>query len=106
MLTIELQDILADAARSEIDAVVFAAMPPEDAVRVRVALGNVESVDWDDVPGEEDDGAGEDDSAAVDEEEVARLQGEIESARRSQAALERYVELLALGADSAGKSGA
>jgi len=35
----------------------------------------------------------------VDEEEIARLQGEIESSRRSQVALERYLELLGATAD-------
>jgi hypothetical protein len=94
MLTVELQDLLADAAREEIDAAVFSAMAPEDAVRVRVALGTVESVDWDYVDEAEDDEPEVDDAVGVDEEEIARLQGEIESSRRSQVALERYLELL------------
>ncbi len=92
----ELQDLFAVTGRDEIDAAVFAAMAPEDAVRVRVALGNVESVDWDDIGDESEGDADEDDEGGVDEEEVARLQGEIESSRRSQAALERYLELLDL----------
>jgi len=96
MLTVELQDLLADAARGEIDATVFAAMAPEDAVRVRAALGNLESVDWDDVEDEEEDerDVDADDVAGLDEEEVARLQDELASSRRTQAALERYLELL------------
>jgi len=94
MLTVELQDIFAEAARGDIDAAVFAAMTPEDAVRVRVALGNVESVDWDDIAGEDDADDDTDDAPGIDEEEVARLRGELESSRRSQAALERYLELL------------
>jgi hypothetical protein len=94
MLTVELEDILADATRDEIDAAVFAAMAPEDAVRVRAALGNIESIDWDDVEGEEEGDGDVDDAVGVDEEEVARLQDEIASSRRSQAALERYLELL------------
>ena len=100
MLTVELQDLLADASRAEIDEAVFASMSPEDAVRVRVALGNVESVDWDYVAGDPEDGDLEvDDDVGVDEEEVVRLQGEIETSRRSQAALERYLELLGTGAE-------
>ena len=101
MLTIELQDLFADAARSEIEATVFAAMPPEDAVRVRAALGNVESVDWDYVADDAEDDLEDDtdDAGGLDEEEVARLQSEIESSRRSQAALERYLELLARQAE-------
>jgi hypothetical protein len=94
ILTVELQDMLADASRAEIDAAVFAAMPPEDAVRVRAALGNVQSVDWDDIGSEHDDDPEIDEDDGLDEEEVARLQGEIDSSRRSQAALERYLELL------------
>jgi hypothetical protein len=97
MLTVELEDLHADAARGEIDGAVFAAMAPEDAVRVRAALGNLESVDWDDVEDEEDEEERDvdaDDPVGVDEEEVARLQDELASSRRTQAALERYLELL------------
>jgi len=103
MLTIELQDLLADAARGEIESSVFAAMAPEDAVRVRVALGNVESVDWDYVADDVEDVLEEeaDDADGIDEEEVARLQGEIDASRRSQAALERYLELLGMSTEDA-----
>jgi hypothetical protein len=91
MLTLELQDLLADANGAEIDAAVFAAMAPEDAELVQAALGSSAGANaW-----EEDDGDAEpDEPDVVDEEELVRLQGEIESSRRSQAALKRYLEVL------------
>jgi hypothetical protein len=94
MLTVALQDVVAEVHGPEIDEEAFAAMTPEDALLVRTALGNAERVDdWD---GAADEESGEDpeDAEAAGEEEIARLQAEIESSRGSQAALERYLELL------------
>ncbi len=82
-------------------------MSPQDAELVRTALGqDAGSEEADEL--DEDDGfewlehgygagTGEtaDDPAGAVEEEVGRLQAEIDSSRRVQAALETYLELLA-----------
>ncbi|TML68955.1 MAG: hypothetical protein E6G14_08610 [Actinobacteria bacterium] len=97
MLTVELQDMVAEVHGPEIAGEVFAAMTPEDALLVRAALGGGERVDdEDDEDDVDDEESGEDpeDADAAGEEEIARLQAEIESSCRSQAALERYLELL------------
>ena len=94
MLRLELQDVVASVQGPEIHEETFAAMTPEDAVLVRAVLGGGERVDdWDDAEDEESDEDPED-AEANGEEEIARLQAEIESSRRSQVALERYLELL------------
>ena len=105
MLEQQLDDTVAEIESQRVDAGLYAQMSPEDAGLVRAALGQ----DLDGEPGEEadpnDDGfelsLGFDGDEAelgetVDdvEEEIARLQAELESSRRVQAALERYLELL------------
>jgi hypothetical protein len=95
MLTVELQDVVAEVHGPEIDEEVFAALTPEDALLVRAALGGGQRVDDDDDVEDEESGDDPEDAEAAGEEEIARLQAEIESSRRSQAALERYLELLA-----------
>jgi hypothetical protein len=95
MLTVELQDVVAEVHGPEIDEEAFAALTPEDARLVRAALGGGQRVDDDDDVEDEESGDDPEDAEAAGEEEIARLQAEIESSRRSQAALERYLELLA-----------
>jgi len=94
MLTVELQDMVAEVHGPEIAGEVFAAMTPEDALLVRAALGGGERLDDEDDVEDEESGEDPEDADAAGEEEIARLQAEIESSRRSQAALERYLELL------------
>ena len=90
----QLEDILAEADGTALDASLFEQMSEEDASLVAVALGRVETL-FDPDEDDEDDGLDEqpDDGDDV-EEEAARLQAEIESSRRIQAALARYLELL------------
>ena len=111
MLVSELEDILAEAEGPTLDAGMFARMSPEQAELVRSALGQGAGSDGTEELDalDEDDGfawslehgygagAGETDDPAeyAVEEEVARLQAEIDSSRRVQAALEAYLELLA-----------
>lgn len=109
MLVGELEDVLAEAEGPGLDAGLFAQMSPEDAELVRTALGQDAGSEGAEEPDEDDGfewslehgyGAGtaetEDDPAEdIVDEEVARLQAEIDSSRRVQAALETYLELLA-----------
>jgi hypothetical protein len=104
MLVEQLEDVLAETAGPQLDTHLFTQMSSDDAVLVRVALGQ-------DLGTERDDGAGPDEDAlepsldhAADEadiseqddveDEIARLQSELESSRRVQAALGQYLELL------------
>ena len=112
MLVSELEDILAEAEGPTLDAGVFARMSSEDAELVRTALGQGVGSEGAELGEDDEDdgfawslehgygaGAGETgESLAEDavEEEVARLQAEIDSSRRVQAALEAYLELLAI----------
>lgn len=91
----ELEDILAGAGGQRVDADVFAQMSSEDVRLVRAALGDdsavVDRVSRDDLEPLVQ-------SEAVShelEEEISRLEGELASSRRVQAALDRYLELLA-----------
>src|SRR2546428_14006873 len=76
MLTVELQDMVADVHGPEIAGEVFAAMTPEDALLVRAALGGGERLDdeddEDDVEGEESGEDPEDADAAGEEETAGR----------------------------------
>jgi hypothetical protein len=93
MLAVELEDVVAGADGKRVDAAVFAQMSSEDIRLVREAIGGdaafVASVDRDDLDPIDGD--------AVDselEQEIARLEDELASSRRLQAALERYLEVL------------
>ena len=103
MLAEQLGDILAEADGPGLDASLFEQMSEEDASLVAVALGQVEPVFDPDEEDEEEAGFGDEseDGAGV-EEEAARLQEEIESSQRIQAALSRYLDLLAVPAGPEG----
>ena len=101
MLAEQLEDVLAEVEGARLDADLFAKMSPDDAGLVRAALGDDVDMEpeGEDPPG--DDGltfsldveaaeAGTDDVEA----EIARLQEELESSSRVQAALEQFLELL------------
>ena len=106
MLVGQLEAVLAEVEGPRLDADLFALMSPEDATLVRTALGQ----DLGGETGDEADPNDDDFEFSVDfdeeevetgeieeddlEEEVARLQSEIESSRRMQAALGQYLELL------------
>jgi hypothetical protein len=111
LLADQVQDVLAERDGPRVDAAVFARMSEDETALVRAALGDdaFPEDDEEDPPEDDDDFGfspdfedgdadrgeddGEDDGDGV-EEEIARLEAEIESSRRIQAALERYVELL------------
>jgi hypothetical protein len=94
MLVEQLEDIVAEADGARLDADAFAQMSPDDARLARTALGLDGDADSD-AEAEVDDEA---ETGAADPEdleaEIARLQEVIESSRRVQAALERYLALL------------
>jgi len=113
VLAEQVEDVLAETTGPQVDAAVFARMSDDDTALVRAALGEDAFVDDDpdeeELPDDDDDfgfssdfededaddnAVDDDDDADGVDEEIARLQGEIESSRRTQAALERYVELL------------
>ena len=106
MLVSQLEDVLAEADGPQVDALLFAQMSQDEIALVRAALGEYAFVNTDEeaVPDDNDvdfspdfdDGEAESSDAGGDgvEEEVARLEGEIESSRQIQAALERYLDLL------------
>jgi len=95
MLAEQLEDVLAEVEGARLDAALFAKMSADDAGLVRAALGEdrAPQPDEDAEPADDDDaetGADQDDVEA----EIVRLQEELESSRRAQAALEQYLELL------------
>jgi hypothetical protein len=105
MLVGQLEDVLAEVEGARLDADLFAQMSPDDAGLVRAALGQNVNADPDEAEPEDDDfgfpvdfDAGEAETNETEqddvEEEIARLQAELGSSRRVQAALERYLELL------------
>jgi hypothetical protein len=96
MLAEQLEDVVAEADGPALDASLFARMSDEDASLVRVAFGDVALPFDPDEDGGEDADAG-DEAVTVDVvgEEITRLEDEIESSRRVQAALSQYLELLA-----------
>jgi hypothetical protein len=94
MLAVELEDTLAGVDGQRVDAGVFAQMSSEDVRLVRTALGDdaavAEHVNRDDL-----EPLVESDTVNRElEEEIARLEGELASSRRVQAALGRYLEVL------------
>jgi hypothetical protein len=96
MLAEQLEDVVAEADGPALDASLFARMSDEDVSRVRVAFGDVGLPFDPDEDSSEDAGAGDEaETGDVTGEEVARLEDEIESSRRVQAALAQYLELLA-----------
>jgi hypothetical protein len=101
MLVEQLEDIVAEADGARLDADAFAQMSPDDARLARTALGLDGDADSDAEAEVDGDDFGfsfdlEDDEADPEdlEAEIARLQEVIESSRRVQAALERYLALL------------
>src|SRR5579859_5271611 len=106
----ELEDVVAGLEGPRLDVGLFAQMSPAQAELVRAALGG-DAGSEDEEPPEAD---GEDGSSLVDRdvvgagkpeaddiddddaaEEILRLREALESSRRAQAALQRYLELLA-----------
>jgi hypothetical protein len=116
VLVAELEDLLAEVEGARLDEQLFAALGDGDAALVRVALGHEpppgtvrapasepepdgwepEDWEWEQQPDADEADAAEDGDDP--EEEIARLQGEIAGSHRIQAALGRYLELLALPA--------
>ena len=95
----QLASLVLEDERPRIDAEAFASLDPEDARRVRDALGELD--DEEHAPEGEDDPFAaelyvsfEDDDVEDEEDEVTRLEREIEESRRTQAALERFVAAL------------
>lgn len=96
----QLEEVVLEQEAPRIDGEAFAQMEPGDVAVVRELLDEGWSAD----EGEEevdDDGdfmlaVDDEGTLAVeeDEDEIARLQGEIESSRARQRALERYLEAL------------
>ena len=111
MLVGQLEAVLAEIEGPQLDAGLFALMSSEDAALVRVALGQDLGGELGDEADPNDDGfefsldfdedeveTGETEEDDL-EEEVTRLQSEIESSRRMQAALRQYLELLSAPAE-------
>ena len=91
----QLREVVLEAEGAHVDALVFARMTPDDASRVREALGTADGDRPDDEPLEDEeleDAADEDDAGP--EPEIGRLEHELERCRAMQHALERYVEAL------------
>jgi hypothetical protein len=92
MLEEQLEDTAAQLDGERLDADAYAQMSPEDVQLVRAAFGEGPP------DGDEEDGSSRverDGDAAESEEELTRLQDEIASSRRLQAALEHYLDALA-----------
>jgi hypothetical protein len=96
-----LESIVAEEEGRRVDDEAFARMAPEDVAIVRELLGD----GWEFEEDEEEDELGGDVGFLLDDEdgeleeeegadEVARLQGLLESCRTSQRALERFIEAL------------
>ena len=101
MLEGQIEDLVTELVGARIDEEAFAAMTPEDVETVRQLLGAPPDFEVDaewaaEEETVEDDPAGgfDEDPAAELEAEIARLQEEIADSRRSQAALERYLDAL------------
>jgi hypothetical protein len=92
MLEEQLEDTAAQLDGEGLDANAYAQMSPEDVQLVRAAFGEGPP------DGDDEDGSSpveRDGDAAESEEELTRLQDEIASSRRLQAALEHYLDALA-----------
>jgi hypothetical protein len=108
MLVEQLEDVLAEADGARLDEDLFAEMSPDEAELARTALGLDVDAEPDAEPEEDEEGDfgfsldledGEAEWAVAEEPddleaEIARLQDVIESSRRVQGALERYLALL------------
>jgi hypothetical protein len=110
----ELQDVVASLDGDAFDEGIHLALGADDAERVKRALGHIPApaaeFDWDDsfdesgglLPGvdffedDDDESPGAEDPwfRESNELELVRLQEEIDASRLTQAALERYLELL------------
>jgi chromosome segregation ATPase len=104
VLVEQLEDVLAEIEGARLDTDLFAQMTADEAQLVRTALGEDTAYEpeEEEEPDSDADDAGTDEAAedAEDPEdeveaEVVRLQSEIERSRGVQAALERYLELVA-----------
>jgi hypothetical protein len=106
----ELEDLVAGLEGTRLDGDLFAQMSPAQAELVRAALGEDAGSDDEEPPEADGDdgsspadrdaiGAGKPEVDDIDDDDVAeeilRLRQALESSRRAQAALERYLELLA-----------
>ena len=111
LLIEQLEETVASIEGARVDADLDAQLSPDDALLVRAALhlGNPDDVhgsedeesDEYEEEGEEEEGEeGEEDQHEEeededeDEQEIVRLQGELDSSGKLQAALERYLDLL------------
>jgi hypothetical protein len=99
LLAEELEDLVAEVEGARVDAAAFAEMRPDEVALAVTALGRDAGLDDEEELTDELEGAEAEleDGDAGDgvEDEIARLQGELEASHRVQAALERYIALLA-----------
>ncbi len=102
VLAQQIEELLAEREGAAMDARLFAQMTADEARLVESALGLVDArsgEEWSDLEEDDDDptpadGESEDDADEF-EAELARLQTEIAASHQVQAALRRYLELLA-----------
>jgi hypothetical protein len=98
-LTAQIEQLVVESEGARIDAEAFSRLDPEDVELVRGILEG-HSLEGEEEPFFGDDGlidlepADEDDAENEDEIEIERLGAEVESCRRLQVALERYVAAL------------
>jgi hypothetical protein len=105
----ELEDLVAGLEGARLDVDLFAQMSPAHAELVRAALGEDAKSDDEEPPGADGEdgsslvdrdavGAGKPEADDIDDDdaadEILRLREALESSRRAQAALQRYLELL------------
>ncbi len=99
----QIESLVVETEGARIDAEVFARLDPADVALVRDVLAAEYSVgEEEDEEFSEEEGyvdlEGSDDDAGDDtEDEIARLEGVIETSRALQAALQRYVAVLDAG---------
>jgi hypothetical protein len=99
LLVEQLEELHAEVDGERLDASLFAEMDAEDVEIVRAALGyetEPDDVDEDDEEWDVEEGEALSEQEAADDAavEAERLEAEISSSRRAQAALTRYLELL------------
>ena len=95
LLIEQLEETVASIEGARVDADLDAQLSPDDALLVRAALhlGNPDDVHCsEDEERDEHEEEGEEEDE--DEQEIVRLQGELDSSGKLQAALERYLDLL------------
>lgn len=90
----QLEEVLTELEGTRIDEAAFAGMAPADVALVRETLHASQSTPEEDWPENEGGSAAESAQRQEREEECARLRQVIDRSRRSQAALERYLEAL------------